>query len=135
MYFLDSDICIDLMRGELPVVLELMQKTGPDMFGISAVVEAELRTGAKKSKKPQENLFKLNQFLAPFVSIPFDSECSVAYAAIRSRLEKDGKRIGQNDTLIAATAIAHGATLVTGNVREFSRVPNLEVENWREITL
>ncbi len=69
-------------------------------------------------------------FLAPLRSLAFDDECAERYAEIRVRLEKAGTLIGPNDLLIAAIARVHGATLVTHNVREFSRVEGLRLEDW-----
>lgn len=135
MYFLDSDICINLMRGKLPRTFDIMSKSAPSLFAIPTIVESELRTGAQKSNHPQKNLLLLERFLAPFTSVPYDRPCSVAYAKIRTYLETHGTKIGPNDLLIAATVIAHEGILITGNVREFSRVPNLALEEWDEMSL
>lgn len=135
MYFLDSDICIELLRGRLPYAYELMRQSDPRLFGIPAIVEAELRTGARKSDHPQKNMLLVERFLAPFARIPFDSDCAREYAKARARLGRTGQSIGPNDLLIAATALAQGATLVTRNVREFSRVDGLEIEDWAEVDL
>ncbi len=132
MYLLDSDICIELMRGNLPIAFKLMSNSDPQLFGIPCIVEAELRTGALKSDHPKKNLLMLERFLSPFQLVPFDSKCAVAYAKVRSQLESEGNKIGPNDTLIAATTIANNAVLVTHNVREFKRVSSLELEDWAE---
>lgn len=66
--------------------------------------------------------------------LPFDSECATLAARIRAELEAAGTPIGPDDTLIAATALRHQGTLVTRNVREFSRVPGLQWVNWHETT-
>lgn len=135
MYYLDSDICIELMKGRLPYAYNLMSKSDPALFAIPAIVEAELRTGAAKSDHPQKNLALLERFLVPFERIPFTSECAATYAVIRSRLESEGRKIGPNDLLIAATALTHGAVLVSNNTREFSRIPTLHLESWAEMEL
>ncbi len=135
MYLLDSCICIDFMRGKLPTGYEVMRNSDPQLFGIPTIVEAELRTGVLKSKKPRTNRLLLESFLAPFHIIPFDSRCAIEYARIRASLEAAGQKIGPNDTLIAATAIAHGAVLVTNNTREFERIEGLDLESWHEIEL
>ena len=135
MYLLDSCICIDFMRGKLPTGYEVMRNNDPQLFGIPTIVEAELRTGVLKSKKPRTNRLLLESFLAPFRIIPFDSRCAIEYARIRASLEAAGQKIGPNDTLIAATAIAHGAVLVTNNTREFERIEGLDLESWHEIEL
>ncbi|MGA1284531.1 MAG: PIN domain-containing protein, partial [Prochlorothrix sp.] len=69
-------------------------------------------------------------FLAQFVSFPFDAACSEIYGNIRANLAGLGTPIGANDLLIAAIALANELTLVTHNIREFSRVPELQVEDW-----
>ena len=125
MYFLDSDTCIEIMRGKLPYAFEFMKASTPDAFAIPAIVEAELRYGARNSSNPEEGAFLLERFLEPF-----DGRCAEAYGVIRHALKCKGQMIGPNDLLIAATALAHGATLVTNNVREFVRVEGLSLESW-----
>ena len=132
MYFLDSCICIDFMRGKLPYGYSLLKKSNPSLFGIPSIVEAELRTGVMKSENIKSNRLALETFLAPFKRISFDANCAMQYAKIRSFLEKEGVKIGPNDTLIAATALAHNAVLVTQNTKGFERVPGLELESWYE---
>ncbi len=135
MYLLDSDICIHLMRGNLPYTYDLMRKSSPSLFGVPAIVKAELRTGAQKSDHPKKNKLLLERFLVPYRIVPFDSGCAVEYSKIRADLEKRGQKIGPNDMLIAATAIANNATLVTGNTREFLRVKGIELESWDEVDI
>lgn len=133
MYLLDSCICIELMRGKLPRTLEAMKLIPASTFRIPFIVEAELLTGAEKSANPPLTRMKTLRFLAPFQRIAMDEESAQAYAETRAYLEKKGVKIGPNDLIIASIALAHGATLVTGNIREFKRVPHLKVENWEEI--
>lgn len=135
MFFLDSDVCINLMRGKMPTTYDRMQQCSPELFGVPIIAEAELRTGAEKSDDPSGNLLLLERFLTPFASIPFDRECAIAYGQIRKELERKGQKIGPNDMLIAATTLAHGATLLTGNAREFNRVDGLRFETWEEVEL
>lgn len=132
MFYLDTCVCINFLRGRLPHTLEALKSSDPRLFAIPSVVEAELRLGAHKSSSPEKNLRKVEAFLAPFKIIPFDSACAREYAEIRSELESSGRPIGPNDLLIAATARANGAVLVTHNIREFIRVPRLRLENWED---
>lgn len=132
MYLLDSNICIDFMHGRLPFAYDLMRKSSPGVFKIPAVVEAELRLGAYKSNNPKKVEWVVEKFLLPFEVVPFDSRCAQAYARIRSELERTGTPIGPNDLLIAATAAANQATLVTNNVSEFKRVSGISIESWHE---
>ncbi|WP_165044783.1 type II toxin-antitoxin system VapC family toxin [Adlercreutzia sp. ZJ138] len=135
MYLLDSDTCIEIMRGHLPYAYKVMKSKMPSDFGVPSIVEAELRFGAEKSGNPREGRFLVDRFLAPLQVVPFDSRCAVQYAAVRHDLQKRGCMIGPNDLLIAATALAHGATLVSNNIREFSRVKGLLLECWDEVEL
>ncbi len=132
MYLIDSCVCIDLMRGKLPTVYKIMRESDPRLFAVPAIVVSELYFGIEKSANPAKNLLITERFLAPFAVVPFDGNCAKAYGAIRNQLRKEGQLIGFNDLFIAATAIAHQASLVTSNVREFKRIKGLRVEDWAE---
>jgi tRNA(fMet)-specific endonuclease VapC len=93
-------------------------------------VKAELYHGARRSSRVAENLSLLGRFFQPFVSLPFDDRCAEHHGQIRTGLEREGRPIGPNDLMIAATARAHGLTLVTHNSAEFVRVPGLPLEDW-----
>ena len=84
--------------------------------------------GARNSGRVNENLERVRTFCAPLQSLPFDDDCAEHYAVIRAELSARGEPIGPDDTLIAAIALAHEATLVTGNQREFQRVERLALE-------
>ncbi len=101
---------------------------------MSAITLAELRCGIAASQRRAVNLAKLELFLAIFEIAPFDAPAATAYGSLRAQLQARGTPIGPLDTLIAAHALALGATVVTNNVREFGRVPGLKVENWLEST-
>ena len=133
MYILDSCLCIELMRGHLPKTMQMMRQSRPELFGLPFIVEAELLTGAEKSSNPQKFRLLTEEFLQPFPRVAFDSNCARAYADISAALERTGKKIGPNDLIIAATAVANNAVLLSGNVNEFKRVPGLKLENWEEI--
>ena len=133
MYLLDSCVCIDLMRGKLPTVYEAMRASDPSLFAVPAIVVAELRYGIERSAQPVKNRLITERFLAPFAIVAFDGNCASAYAAIRNQLREEALTIGPNDLLIAATAMANQASLVTSNVREFKRVRGLRLENWAEL--
>ena len=99
-------------------------------FKISAIVLAELWFGVEHSNAKEANATILEIFLNDFEIAPFDVACAKAYSKIRENLSSKGKLIGPNDMLIAATAIANDATLISNNIREYSRVPALKVESW-----
>ena len=135
MYALDSSICIDFMRGRLPGSYELLSQDDPRLYKIPAIVEGELYLGAEKDSNPERKRRLVEKFLAPFEVVPFDSKCALTYAQIRAKLERQGKLIGPNDMLIAATAVANNLVLITNNVKEFKRVPGLSLESWHEVDM
>lgn len=97
---------------------------------ISAVTLAELEFGMEYSSNPARNEQALIRFLVPLTVLPFDAAAATEYGKIRAYLQKKGTLIGALDMLIAAHARAEGLILVTNNVREFERVPELQIENW-----
>lgn len=133
MLVLDSNIISYYLRGD-PQVVPRVQALPPAEVGVPAIVEYELRYGLlrlpQEAAKPR--LAALMQLLQPMQRLPFDSNCAAQAARIRVELEAAGTPIGPHDTLVAATALRHQATLVTRNVREFSRVPGLQWLNWHE---
>ena len=135
MYLLDTCVCVDLMRGRLPIAYDIMSKSDPKQFGIPAVVAAELEYGVEKSADPSKNRLTTERFLAPFTIVPFDETCAVAYGRLRNELRAKGLQIGPNDMLIAATAVANQAVLVSNNAKEFARIDALRLESWYEVEL
>lgn len=129
-YLLDTNICIYLIKKKPPEVLEEFRGHSVGEIGLSSITVAELEYGVQKSRYPDQNQRALEQFLVPLVIADFDHKAAVAYGGIRASLERQGTPIGALDMLIAAHALSLGVTLVTNNVREFSRVPDLKVVNW-----
>ena len=99
-------------------------------MAISSITVSELEYGAAKSSSPDQNRNALLAFLSPLEILPFDDQAAFHYGNIRSYLEKAGKIIGSMDMLIAAHTRSIPLILVTNNYREFSRVPDLRIENW-----
>lgn len=135
MYYLDSNIIIEFLRGRLPRGLELLRNTDSRLIGIPDIVVAELYVGVYKSAHPEKNLHAVEQLLCNYETVPFDSRCSSVYAKVRTDLERAGNKIGPNDLIIAATALAHDAILVTNNVDEFKRIPSLRIMSLAEIEM
>ena len=129
-YLLDANLCICYLRGRVQPVLERFQSHHPDELSVCATVRSELIFGALKSRDPEANIKSVHQFLAPLCCHPFESTIADVAAEIRANLSATGNSIGPYDLQIAATALAHGLILVTHNVAEFSRVPNLRIEDW-----
>lgn len=133
MILLDTNTCIYIINNRPPKVLEYFRSYKAGEVGISSIAASELAYGVAKSGS-MKNRKALDMFLAPLQILPFDSECLWFYAEIRASLEKNGLSIGPMDTLIAAQALSIDGTLVTNNLKEFSRVPKLKLENWFEAT-
>lgn len=132
IFMLDTDICIYIIKRKPASVLKRLESLKPGQLAMSAITFAELMNGAKKSQHVEANLARLNA-LGELLDIrPFDKQAAVSYGDVRSTLERKGKTIGGNDLLIAAHALSLGWTLVTNNVREFSRVEGLKIDNWTE---
>jgi tRNA(fMet)-specific endonuclease VapC len=133
MLILDSNTISYYFRGD-PQVVPRLQAVSPAELGVPAIVEYELRYGLLRlpAEAAAPRLAALSQLLRPMQLLPFDSECAAQAARLRVALEAAGTPIGPHDTLIAATALRHQATLVTRNVREFSRVPGLLWVNWHD---
>ncbi len=130
MKLLDTDICIHLLNAREPALLHRFRGHSPPELALCSVVRAELLWGARNSRRANENLERVRVFCAPLKSLAFDDECAEHYGVIGADLAARGAPIGPNDTLIAAIAVAHQATLVTRNQREFERVGNLAIEVW-----
>jgi tRNA(fMet)-specific endonuclease VapC len=127
---LDTNVCIHIIRRRPQAVLRRFEDYGIGEVGVSSVTVAELRFGAEKSSRPEQNLEALGRFLLPLEALSFGEEAAAAYGRVRTALEKVGTPIGPLDTLIAAHAVSVGVRLVTNSTREFRRVPDLEVEDW-----
>ena len=129
-FLLDTNMCIYLIKRQPAQTLVRLQSLDISTVGISSIPLSELEYGVSKSSKSEQNKMALVEFLAPLEILPYDDAASASYGSLRAFLESQGTPIGPLDTLIAAHALALGCTLVANNVREFSRVPNLTVENW-----
>ena len=129
-YLLDTNACIRVLNRTSESVIERLKKHRPSEIAIASVVRAELYFGARKSTRVERNLAVLKRFFAPLGSAPFNDACAEHYGMLRADLERAGTPIGPNDMLIAATARAYDAVLVTGNTEEFQRIVGLRLEDW-----
>ena len=118
------------MKYAYPRLTEKLLSYDPAELLISAVTVYELEYGAEKSAWGEKTREKLALFLAPFNIVPFTAEDAVVAGSIRAYLERQGMPIGPYDVQIAAQALSRGIPVVTHNVGEFRRVPNLKVEDW-----
>jgi tRNA(fMet)-specific endonuclease VapC len=129
MFLLDTNTLIYFFRGQGRVAERLLA-TPPADVAISAVSLYEIEVGIAKSAQPAKRRRQFDTLLAVVSVLPFDRAAGHAAAMVRAELERRGLPIGPLDNLIAGVAVAHRATLVTRNTREFSRLSNLAVTDW-----
>ena len=126
-YLLDTNAVIALLKGE-PSFVSRLTRRPVEAFGVSAIVAHELYYGAFRSARVADNLERLDALRFPVVA--FDAEDARQAGFVRAALARAGEPIGPYDVLIAGQALARGSTLITRNVREFARVPELKFEDW-----
>jgi len=128
-FLLDTNILADLVRHPQGKVADRLAHEGEGTVCTSIVVASQLRYGAAKRTSARLTA-QLEAVLSALEILPFEEPADRHYADLRAHLERQGTPFGPNDMLVAAHARALGLTVVTDNVREFSRVPGLQVENW-----
>ena len=129
-YMLDTNTCIYIIKRKPVDIIDRFRKIQISQVSISSITLSELEYGVIKSSKPEQNQLALTQFVAPMEILSYGDEAAQYYAELRVYLEKQGTPIGSLDMLIAAHALSAGCILVTNNVKEFDRVPNLKIDNW-----
>lgn len=129
-YMLDTNICIYLIKQKPAQVVRRLEETRVSDVGISSITLSELEYGVCKSSRREQNMVALIGFLTTLEILPYDDMAAQQYGEIRAHLERQGTPIGSLDTLTAAHARSVQCTLVTNNTAEFSRVPNLKLDNW-----
>ena len=131
-FMLDTNILVYVLnaRPKHESVLERFDREDPQDMVVSSITLAELRYGIEKSRYRDDNRTALQRVLRALNVVPFETKAAEIYGTLRARLEAAGKPVGPLDTLIAAHSLALDLTLVSSNLREFSRVPGLRVESW-----
>lgn len=129
---LDTDTCSYLMKAVSSELDQRVAEAGVEEVCVSVLTKAELLFGVMVSPRPSRDRESLDQLLAYVQVLDLPEGAATHYAEIRADLQRKGTLIGANDLLLGAHARCLGLTLVTNNVREFSRVPGLKVENWVE---
>lgn len=131
-YLLDSNICIYAMKNRPLQVLRRLQNVGRAVVAVSVITVLELRQGAERSQQRELAHARLDDFFGPMDALPFEASDALVAARLRAQLFRIGRPIGDFDSLIAAQALARDLIVVTNNVDEFERVPDLRIENWAE---
>ncbi|MGB7307847.1 MAG: type II toxin-antitoxin system VapC family toxin [Candidatus Acidiferrales bacterium] len=135
-YLLDTNACIALINQRPRSVgarLDRAVANGGQIF-VSVVAAFELWYGVEKSARKESNTRRVEAFFSGLLTLlPFDEGDAQSAGRIRSALEAVGTPISAYDLLIAGQALHHRLTLVTANVREFSRIKGLAWEDWTKI--
>jgi tRNA(fMet)-specific endonuclease VapC len=128
-YLLDTSIVIYVIKRR-PIEVMATFNQNASRMAISSITLAELMHGAEKSSQPAQNHMVIEDFFSRLEVLPYTPKAAQHYGSIRAELEKTGQPIGVNDLHIAAHARSEGLVLVTNHLREFERVPALQLENW-----
>jgi len=129
-YLLDTDISSYIMKRSNAAVIERLQAVPINSVAISIITKSELLYGVELSPRRQQDALALKEYLRYIEVLDFADEAAEHYANIRAFLKNSGEMIGANDLFIAAHARSLQRILVTNNMREFGRVPHLQIENW-----
>lgn len=124
---LDTDVLVDVLRNRGGARAR-MAAASPDDLRVSSVAVAELACGARLAREPARADLAWRTLLEPIEVVPFDAAAAERHAELRLALRSSP--IGERDLMVAATAVAHGLVIVTRNLREFGRVPGLQLEGW-----
>jgi tRNA(fMet)-specific endonuclease VapC len=127
-YLLDANVVVALLKEPTGAAARRLRSHRPTDLGLSAIAMHELYLGAFRSQRREFNLGIADGLL--FEVVPFEREDARRAGEIRAELSRRGLPIGPYDVLIAGQARARGLTLVTANLGEFTRIPDLAVEDW-----
>ena len=129
-WMLDTDTCIAIIKRSPGSAIKKLRAKSIGQVGISSISLGELSSGAAKSARPDEAFQALSQFILALEITAFDGDAALRYGKVRASLAKRGTPIGPLDTLIGAHALELDLILVTHNMREFSRIEGLRLEDW-----
>lgn len=132
-HLLDTNVCIQLLRGKGDPILKTLRSHDPGSIAVCSITLGELTFGAKLSGKDQEAV-RVARLMQDFVQLPFAEQEAWEYGEIRHFLHRYGTPIGQLDMMIGAAARAQGLIVVTHNVKDFRRIPDLRLEDWESTT-
>lgn len=130
-FLLDSNVCIACLRRK-PWALQVLSSVALNSVAVSSITVGELVLGTHLSEDPARELTKVEAFLQPMQVLAFGRDEAFRWAQLEAELRRLGNRIEAEEGMIAATAMALGMTLVTGNIRHFERVKGLKVVDWEQ---
>lgn len=129
-FLVDADIVSSHLRGRGKVTSRLLQHTG--QLAMSTITLAELKIWLHRANTPQRFRDGLTLLITEFIVLPVDERVAEKFGELGAQLLDRGQSMATPDLLIAATALIHDRTLVSGNVRHFVGVDGLRIENWLE---
>jgi len=132
-YLLDTNICIYFLKGKFGLV-KVFDQIGFENLFISEITIAELKFGAAKSDRPEKNKRVIEELANMFKKIPIFQSLDI-FAEEKARLKKEGNTVDDFDLLIGSTSIANRMILVTNNEKHFSKLKNIQIENWTKLEL
>ncbi len=129
-YLLDTNVCVDVMKGH-PQVCAHLEATSPADCALSSITAFELAMGVRRCSQPERERKKLEKLFTVIAVLAFDLAAADCAARVRYDLESSGLKIGPYDLVIAGQALSARLTLVSNNIREFARLPALRLVDWR----
>ncbi|MBK8491418.1 MAG: type II toxin-antitoxin system VapC family toxin [Saprospirales bacterium] len=127
-YLLDTDICVYFLQGKFGLT-EKIEAIGIDNCYVSEITIAELLFGAENSQNYEKHISEVEKFERSFSILPIYSALRT-YAKEKVRLRKAGSPLAEFDLLIGTTAVHHDLILVSGNVKHFSKIQGIQLEDW-----
>ena len=131
-YYLDTNIIIYFIKGQSENIINHLKLIPSQSIIIPSIVIAEIEYGANKSANYNKTIVNYNKFINNFHIEDFNIKAALEYGRIRNELESSGNIIGPNDLMLASIVKANNGCLVTHNVKEFSRINDLYIEDWTE---
>ncbi len=128
MRLLDTDVCIEILRGNAQVLQR--RRSTLDRVATTGITACELAYGAANSRAPEPNQTLVTEFLSTLPILDFTLAAALLFGHHKARLRASGMTVADADLMIAAIALAQGATLVTGNTPHYERFQGLRLENW-----
>ncbi len=128
MILLDTNVLVGILRGDAKLAARFSEHSGD--IAIPAMVLGELNYGTEKSSNPERNRLAVQELLEALPVMHTTDEIMALFGKLKALLALRGEIVADADLLIAATALFYDATLVTANVRHFSRFVDLNLDNW-----
>ena len=128
MKVLDTDVCVEILRGNERVIESRRQTLSA--VSTTWITACELAYGAAKSRSPEKNQLRVFEFLSTLRIIGIDMPAAQRFGQIKSTLERAGNVLADADLMVAAITLANGASLITGNLRHYHRIDGLHLEDW-----